>query len=77
VTPTTAAAIWLFYALLPGGILPVPNSPAFSDLAACQRALERADPFLPGKTACWPAPYKYEDSAGAGIMPKAPDEHVD
>ncbi|HZS57553.1 MAG TPA: hypothetical protein VFA65_24345 [Bryobacteraceae bacterium] len=74
----TTATLWLFYILAPQvGLIPVPNSPAFTDQAECVRALEKADPFLPGKTACWPAPWKLEDRA-FHTAPEAPKgEHVD
>lgn len=39
---------------------PWPLSPAFPDKVSCEDALKTADPFLPGKTACWPAPWKTE-----------------
>ena len=69
--------VWLFYIMAPHvGILPVPNSPAFPDIAACELALNKADPFLPGKTACWPAPYKFDDVRVAPMPPDA-GEHVD
>ena len=71
--------VFIFYVFAPNILIPVPNSPAFTDAAECQRALERLDPFLPGKTACWPAPYKPEGlvlDAPTG-QPVDPGEHID
>ena len=74
---TAQATVWLFYIIAPHvGIVPVPNSPGFTDLASCERALDKADPFLPGKTACWPAPWHYEDNVMQLSKPDA-GEHVD
>jgi hypothetical protein len=78
----TALTIWIFYAMGPHiGLLPVPNSPAFTDVEQCQRALDKADPFLPGKTACWPAPWKTNDviisPMPEGATPQGPQERLD
>jgi hypothetical protein len=72
-TPATAAVIWIFYAMAPGLLMPMPNSPAFSDQAECLRALEKADPFIPGKSACWPAPWKYEEHNPLKAQPQGDD----
>ena len=74
-TPT----VFLFYIMAPHvGLLPVPNSPAFTDVASCELALNKADPFLPGKTACWPAPWHAEAVLDRPTgAPVDPGEHID
>ena len=63
--------VWLFWVMAPHILMPMPVSPAFPDQASCEQALNKADPFLPGKTACWPQPYKFE-AGDLVVGPPAP-----
>ena len=60
------------------GLIPVQQSPAFPDKVSCEEALKSADPFLPGKTACWPKPWR--ELGEKQLLPSAPpprDERLD